>query len=312
MVGVLYYRCRMYGVDLMADVTTKSVSGATTLRRPPRVGRFLGRGVLYGIIFLGAFIIAVPFLWMLSTSLSPKSQIALFNIQWIPHPITWQNYPLALHDIPVIEYAQNTLVIAFFNLLGTLVSSYLVAYGFARLRFPGRSFFFGLLLSTMMLPGIVILIPQFIEFQKLGWLNTFKPLIIPAYFGGGAFYVFLLRQFMMTIPQELSDAALIDGAGFMMILWRVIVPLTKPALAVVAIFNFMANWNDIMGPLIFLNSPSKYTLAVGIAMFRGTWGILSWNHMMAATVMFAIPPLLLFFCFQRTFVEGVVMTGLKA
>lgn len=296
----------------MADiVSSRTERRLGTAGRRLAIRRLIGRLTLYVVILVGAFVVALPFLWMLSTSLSPNSQIALFHIQWIPHPITWQNYPLALHDIPFILYTENTLTITFFNMLGALLSAYLVAYGFARLRFPGRDFLFMLLLSTMMLPGIITLVPLFIEFQRLGWLNTFKPLIIPAYFGGGAFNIFLLRQFMLTIPQELSDAALIDGAGFMTILWRIIVPLTRPAIFVVAMFHFLANWNDLMGPLIFLNSPSKYTLAVGIAMFRGTWGILSWNHMMAATLMFTIPPLLLFFLFQRTFVQGVVMTGLK-
>jgi ABC-type glycerol-3-phosphate transport system permease component len=271
----------------------------------------LGKLGIYALLTIGAVIVLLPFVWMISTSLKPDSQISGFDINLIPDPITLGNYPRALTAIPFALYTLNTLIITTLSMIGTILSSYLVAYGFARLRFPGRDFWFIVLLGTIMLPNIVLLIPTFILFKNLGWLDTFNPLIVPWWFGGGAFNIFLLRQFMLTIPHELSDAALIDGSGFLGILARIIAPLTKPALAVVAIFSFMTHWNDLMGPLIFLSSPEKYTIAVGISMFRGTWGILRWNDMMAATLVFMLPSLILFFFFQRLFIQGIVLTGLK-
>lgn len=287
------------------------VRGRAELEARISVGRGLSNIITYGILIVGAVIVLMPFVWMLSTSLKPDSQISGFSVELIPKPATLSNYPRAFSSIPFFQYTINTLYITIASMTGTILSSYLVAYGFARLRFPGRNFWFMVLLSTIMLPNIVLLIPTFILFKELGWLDSFKPLIVPWWFGGGAFNVFLLRQFMLTIPHDLSDAALIDGCGLLGILVRIVAPLTKPALAVVAIFSFMGHWNDLMGPLIFLSSPEKYTIAVGLSMFRGTWGILRWNDMMAATLVFMVPSLVLFFLFQRLFIEGIVLTGLK-
>ncbi|NMB45921.1 MAG: carbohydrate ABC transporter permease, partial [Firmicutes bacterium] len=204
----------------------------------------------------------------------------------------------------------NTILIVAFTLFGVLGSSSLSAYGFARLRFPGRDAIFMILLSTMMLPGVVLMIPQFVMFRNLGWIDTFKPLIIPHYFGGGAFNVFLLRQFFRSLPEELSDAARIDGCGEFKIYYRIILPLAKPALATIGIFTFMGTWNDFMGPLIYLNSPEKRTLALGLASFRSLYAT-HWNLLMAASTVMVIPIIVLFFGAQRHFVQGIVLTGLK-
>jgi ABC-type glycerol-3-phosphate transport system permease component len=188
-----------------------------------------------------------------------------------------------------------------------------VAYAFARLRAPGRDLLFLLVLSTMMLPQQVTMIPRFILFKELGWYNTFKPLIVPAYFGGGAFAIFLLRQFYMTLPLELDDAATIDGCSRFRIFWNIILPLSKPALATIAIFSFFANWNNLMGPLIYLRSEEKRTLALGLTYFRDETGqtMVPWNLLMAVSLTVAVPPLAVFFFFQRTFVQGIALTGIK-
>jgi multiple sugar transport system permease protein len=269
-----------------------------------------GRTAIWIVLFAGAVLMIVPFLWMVSSSLKAPSQIWLFPPQWIPNPTLWGNYPKAMTTLPFGVYTLNTLKITVPVLLGTLLSASLCGYGFARLDFPGRNLFLWLFLSTLMLPAIVTMIPIFILFSYIGWVDTFKPLIIPPIMGGGAFNVFLFRQFFLTIPRELSDAARIDGCSEWNIYARIIMPLSKPILITVAIFTFLATWNDFIGPLIYLNSDSKKTIALGLASFQGMYST-QWELLMAASVVMTLPTIVLFFFAQRYFVEGIVMTGLK-
>lgn len=252
----------------------------------------------------------IPFAWMLSSSLKELPQIFVFPPKWIPNPVRLDNYAEALKRMNFLVALKNTLTITVLCLIGQVSSASLVAYGFARIRFPGRDFLFALVLSTMMLPSQVTMIPMFILFRSLGWVDTFKPLIVPSFFGGGAFFIFLLRQFFLTIPKDLEDAARIDGCGRFRIFLQIILPLAKPALITVSIFSFMSHWNDFMGPLIYLNSEHKRTLAIALQSFQGQYTA-DWNLLMAASVVVLIPVLVIFFTLQRYFVEGIVLTGLK-
>jgi multiple sugar transport system permease protein len=258
----------------------------------------------------GALLMAVPFLWMVSTSLKVESQIWLFPPQWIPNPLRWQNYTEALTILPFGRYALNTVFVTVLTTLGVVLSSSLCAYGFARIQFPGRDLVFMIILSSIMIPYAVLLIPQYIMFRSLGWLDSYLPLWVPPWFGGGAFNIFLLRQFFRTIPAELSDAARIDGASELGIYWRVIMPLAGPALATVAIFTVLNTWNDFLGPLVYISSQDKFTLALGLAQFRGLYAT-QWQYLMAASTVVVVPTLLLFLLAQRYFVQGIVLTGLK-
>jgi multiple sugar transport system permease protein len=263
----------------------------------------------YVALTLLAILFTLPFAWLISTSLKDPKQIFVVPPQWIPNPFVWENYPRSTTFIPFWRYMANTLYVTIFNVIASVTSCSLVAYGFARIKWPGRNIVFLVLISTLMIPYPVTLIPTFLIFRDLGLVGTLNALTFPALFGS-AFYIFLLRQFYMTIPQELSQAAKIDGASEFQIYWKIILPLAKPALAVVALFAFIANWNDFLGPLIFLNDKDNYTLAIGLYGFFGRsrteWGLL----MAAATLMIA-PIILLFFLAQRTFIEGITLTGLK-
>ncbi len=267
--------------------------------------QILGRVVLIAVSLL----FLAPIFWMVTTSLKDSSQVMAYPPVWLPWPPKWDNYEIAVNAIPFLLYLRNTVTICFFTIIGTLISSTLVAYSLAKIPWPGRNALLILILSTMMLPFPVTMIPLFITFAKLGWVNTFKPLIVPAFLGN-AFYIFLLRQFFMTIPAELSDAARIDGASEFGIFSRIILPLSKPVLAVVALFQFLGSWNDFLGPLIYLQSNEKYTLAIGLQMYRTTnW--VEWELLMAASTLVVIPILILFFFAQRTFIEGIAITGIK-
>ncbi len=290
----------------MASLHTEQRTSTTWVIWKPR----LFRSLVLLILLAGAVTMIVPFVWLVSTSLKPASQVWVFPPIWIPTPVQWVNYATALTTLPFHRYLLNTTVIVTAVLVGTLASASLSAYGFARLRFPGRDIVFMLLLSTMMLPPVVLMIPHFIMFRTLGWIDTFLPLTVPAFFGGGAFNVFLIRQFFRTLPEELSDAARIDGCGEFQIYYKIILPLAKPALATVGIFTFMATWNDFMGPLIYLNSPNNRTLALGLASFRGLYST-DWNLLMAASTAVVIPVVILFFVAQKYFVQGIVLTGMK-
>jgi ABC-type glycerol-3-phosphate transport system permease component len=260
-------------------------------------------------------IFVFPFFWMFSTSLKTDPQVYTIPPTLFPNPIRWSNYPEALVYVPFGRYFLNTLQYAVLASIGAVLSSALVAYGFSRLRWRGRDALFFVCLMTMMLPFQVRMIPLYLIFNRLDWLNTYRPLIIPAYLGS-PFFIFMLRQFFMTIPMELSDAARIDRASELGIFFRIIMPLAKPALAVVALFEFMNDWNDYLGPLVYIGSRSeKYPIAMGLAQMRTHLDQanveLMWPRLMAASAVMILPVVLIFFFTQRTFVEGITLTGVK-
>jgi ABC-type glycerol-3-phosphate transport system permease component len=256
---------------------------------------------------------ALPFLWMVSTALKPYALVFSFPPKWFPRPWIWRNFidSLTVLGQPVHLYAVNTIIISVGGVVGVLISSSIVAFGFARLEFPGRDAIFVLLLSTMMLPPAVTMVPRFILFKELAWLDTFYPLIVPYCFGA-PFHIFLLRQFFLTIPAELDDAARIDGASSLRIYSYIIMPLAKPALATVAVFAFVYHWNDLLEPLIFLSSQENWTLALFLSSFQGYIDQQpQWNLMMAASTVLVMPVLILFFFTQRLFIGGITATGIK-
>jgi multiple sugar transport system permease protein len=253
----------------------------------------------------------LPFFWLLSTSLTARGLEFQVPPRWIPDPVVWRNYQQAFFEsgLPFPTFFLNTVIITVANIAGTLGSASIAGFGFARLRFPARNAVFILVLSTMMLPGTVTLIPSYLLFNRLGWIDTWLPLIVPAYLGGGAFNVFLFRQFFMGLPLELDEAARMDGASTWQIYLRIALPLSGPVLATVGIFTFLATWNSFLDALIYLNSVEKMTLAVGLQAFRGLY-LQQWNLMMAAAAIMIAPVLVLFALAQRYFVRGLVMTGL--
>ena len=267
------------------------------------------RVVAYAILCIAAGVFLLPLFWMISSSLKPEWQVLANPPVWLPNPPRWENYREALTYLPFGRYAINTLIISLGAIAGHVLSCTLVAYAFARLRAPGKNFLFLLVLSTLMLPYPVTMVPLFAIFNQLGWIDTFLPLIVPAFFGN-AFYIFLLRQSFKQIPPELEDAARIDGASTAAMLWQVILPLSRPALATVAIFTFQAAWNDFLAPLIFLHDQSKYTLMLGLSFFRGAYTV-NWAYLMAASLVITLPVIALFFFTQREFIEGVGFTGTK-
>jgi len=261
------------------------------------------------LIVLGAAIL-LPFLWTLSSSLKPYGAGITFPPEFIPKRFEWQNYVKVTQTIPFFGFLQNSVLVTGLSMTGELLSCSLVAFAFARLRFPGRNILFIIVLGTMMIPYPVTMVPTFILFNLLGWVNTYLPLVIPPFFAP-AYNVFLLRQFFMTINHELDEAAEVDGAGWFRIYWQIILPLAKPALATVAIFSFMWYWNDFMGPLIYLSDSQKFTLALGVNYLRSMRGGGDLSMQMAASVMFVAPCIVLFFIAQRYIVQGIVTTGIK-
>ena len=265
--------------------------------------------VLYVVTAAGSITFLFPFAWTVSTSLKAPEQVWLQPPVWVPSPIVLGNYVRAFTSVPTLTFLKNTLTIVTLATIGTLLSSSMVAYSFSRLRWRGRDKLFLLLLSTMMLPSQVTMIPVFLIFYKIHWVNTLKPLFVPAFFGA-AFDIFLLRQFFLTIPLEIDEAAIMDGANPLTVWGRIILPLARPALAAVAIFSFVGNWNDFLGPLIYLNNVEKWTLPLGLLSFH-TKAETRWSELMAYTVIIMLPCLLIFFFFQRYFIQGIVLTGLK-
>ena len=259
------------------------------------------------IVVAGLFL--APALWMISSSLKPDYEIFATPPTLWPISPRWQNYAEALTSLQFGRFAINTLIIAISTIVGHLLSCSIVAYGFARLNGPGKGFFFVLMLSTLMLPYPVTMVPLFIIFSKIGLINSFVPLILPAFFGN-AFYIFLLRQSFKQIPVDLEDAARLDGAGTLQVLLNVILPLSRSALATVAIFTFQAAWNDFLGPLIFLHDQSLYTLQLGLSLFRGAYNV-QWAYLMAASLVVTLPVIAIFFIAQKSFIEGVGFTGTK-
>ncbi|SDD33299.1 multiple sugar transport system permease protein [Paenibacillus sp. UNCCL117] len=264
----------------------------------------------FAALIIVSVLFIVPFLWLLRSSLMDLSQIFIMPPQWIPKPFHFENFINALTVVPFGAFFKNTVIIVAGVLLGTVVSSTVAAFGFSRIRWKGRETVFAILMSTMMLPAAVTLIPSFIGWKTLGFYDTFYPLIAPAYFGGGIFNIFLLRQFYMTIPQDFDEAALVDGANYFQIYWRVILPLSRSAVIVVALFTFLGSWNDFMGPLIYLKSDTRFTLALGLQMFQGSYTA-QWDLLMAASTVVILPCIVVFLIGQRYFLEGITLTGLK-
>lgn len=278
-------------------------------RRRKSARRNLRRAAVYTILIVLSVAFSVPFLWSISTSLKSFDQVFRSEV-WIPRPIRWTNYARVFDNIPFHLFFVNSLIVTGACVIGQLCSASLVAFSFARLRWFGRDFLFIVMLGTLMLPAAVTLIPHFILFKHLGWIDTFKPLIVPSYFGGGVFSIFLLRQFFKTIPADLEDAARIDGCSSFRFFLQIAVPLAKPALATVAVLSFVAHWNNFLHPLIYLNSYRKFTVAVGISMFKDAYNIFP-HYMMAASVMALVPILIIFFVAQRYLIRGIVLTGMK-
>ena len=265
--------------------------------------------LIHASLLPAAFIFLLPFLWMLSTSLKTDEQLFLYPPIWIPMPLDWANFPDAVTYIPFFLYLRNTVLIAVLSTIGVLISCSLVAYSLARIPWPGRNILFIATIATLMIPFQVTLIPLFLVFNALDWVGDFRPLVVPHFFGGGL-YIFLLRQFFMSIPMELSEAARIDGASEFRIYWSVILPLAKPALATVAIFEFIARWRDYLGPLIYLNRQELYTLSLGLHQYSSQYGR-EWDLLMAASVLITLPIIILFFSLQKIFVQGIALTGIK-
>jgi len=267
--------------------------------------------IIYLLLIGVSIILLLPVWWMLITALKPPGEVMRFPPELIPKNVDFSNFSKSLTILPFSIFFKNTLIITLTGVLGQTISASLVAFGFARINFIGRDFLFLVLLSTMMLPGQVTMIPLYILFKELRWLNTFKPLIVPSFFGGGAFSIFLLRQFYMTIPNDLDDAAKIDGCGSFMIYWKILLPLIKPALWVVAIFGFIGRWNDFLGPLIYLQDMRVWTIAQGLSSFTTEYGRTEWNLLTAASTVAVLPCILLFLFAQKYFIEGITITGLK-
>ena len=263
----------------------------------------------YALLILLGLLFIMPLLWMVTVSFSTPEEVAQPGIRLIPSALRFSNYSFALTLMPFARYAFNTVVITFAACIGTVLSSALVAFAFARLEAPGKGVLFTLMLGTVMLPSMVTMIPTFIIFKTVGWYDSLLPLIVPAFFGN-AFYIFLMRQFFLTIPVELEEAAKIDGCGTFRIFWQIIMPLSKPVLVSVAVFAFVAHWNDFMGPLIYLRSVEQRTLALGLATFSDVWGV-DVVSLMAASTAVLLPLIIIFFLAQKYFVQGIVTTGLK-
>jgi ABC-type glycerol-3-phosphate transport system permease component len=275
--------------------------------------------VLYGLLLVGALASMLPFVWTFLSSGKDINELYRYPPTWWPEQMKFvANYIEIFQVVPFARWFVNTVYITVLALLGTVLSATVVAYGFARFRFPLRDAFFFVTLSTIMLPVEVTLIPTYLLFKNLQWIDTYYPLIIPSWLGGGAFNIFLMRQFMLTIPLDLDEAAKIDGATSWRILWQIITPLCKPAIATLATLGFIGHWNNFLGPLIFLNTEAKYTLAVGMRYFQsavaGGAGAVSrpQDHLlMGAALMMSLPCLILFFIGQKYFVQGIVTTGIK-
>jgi ABC-type glycerol-3-phosphate transport system permease component len=273
--------------------------------------RVLGQAVIYLLLIAGSAVFMVPFLWMLSSSLKMRTEVFLFPPRPLPKVFQWHNYYDALTAAPFGQYFLNSIYVAATVVLGTTISSSMVGYGFARIRGWGSGVLFAIVLSTMMLPDQVTMIPVYIMFSRLGWVNTYLPLTVPHFFGS-AFNIFLFRQFFRGISPELSDAAKIDGCGHGGLYSRIIMPIARPAVATVALMAFMWSWNGFLGPLIYLHSQRLYTVPLGLAMFSTYYSAQTpWHWLMAASIVALLPLLVLFFLAQKIFVQGIVVTGIK-
>ena len=279
-------------------------------RKPKSYGDIFFHWLTVFLLVFFAVVMVTPFIWLLSSSFKTQINIFQYPPELIPDPFVPENYVRALTYKPFGIYFRNTLIVAGLNVIAVVFTSSFCAYGFARMRFPGRDFWFGIVMATLFLPYAILLVPSFIVFSRLGWVDTFLPLVVPPFFGGGAFNIFLMRQFFRTIPEEICDAARIDGCSELGVYARVMLPLSKPALITIGIFTFLFAWNDLIGPITYLRSPENFTIAAGLASFRSQTDI-SWDLQLAASAAVTLPVIVLFFLAQRYFIQGVVMTGLK-
>lgn len=275
-----------------------------------------GRMTLYGVVILLCIMFGFPLFWTLMSSLKTPMEMAKFPPPWVPAIPQWENYVrvFSISRHPVSTWALNSTFIVVLGTLGTVLTASLVAYSFARFQYRGRDTLFAITLATIMLPAQVTLIPQFVLFYNLGWINTLMPLWIPSWFGGGAFAIFLMRQFFLSLPKDLDEAALIDGASYLRIFWSILLPLCKPVLATLAIIVIIDLWGDFQGPLVYLNSPEKFTISVGLRFFNNTpevGGEPLQHLLMAACILSMLPVIIIFFIGQRFFVQGIVMSGIK-
>jgi ABC-type glycerol-3-phosphate transport system permease component len=298
-----------------SSTSTGSFGVQTTLRSAKRQ-KVIGRTILYLVAIASSVLFMIPFAWTVFSSLKSPSELYVFPPQWLPSTPRFENYQEVFTVAPFARWLWNSVVVSVLGTLGSVISAALVGYSFARFRYPGRDAIFLVTLSTMMLPVEVTLIPLYLLFNKIGWLNTYLPLIVPAWFGGGAFLIFMMRQFFMTIPRDLDEAARIDGASYLRIFWQLIMPLSMPALATAAIITFIGDWNSFLFPYIILNSSEKFTIGVGIKYFQTIASNIDSmepreNLLMAASIMMTAPIIVLFFTAQRYFVKGIVMSGIK-
>lgn len=271
--------------------------------------KFWGAVRSYAVLLVIAVLLITPFYWMLATALRSPDQVLKLPPSWIPNPITFENFPRVFQEVPFARFIGNSFYLVLWNVVGQIFSTTLVSYGFSRFRFPGRDSLFLLLLGTMMIPGTITLVPQFILFSRLGLVGSYLPLILPA-FAGSPYLIFLMRQYMMTIPLELDEAATLDGANRLQTLVYVLAPLITPALVLVAVFTFVDVWNDFMRPLVYLNDPAMFTVSIGLAFFQGA-RFTAWEMLMAGSLMAMLPPTLLFFIAQRRLMGGIAATAIK-
>ena len=300
----------------MATQAINPMESAHTVGGPSvRRQRTLINFITYLLLGLGAAIVLVPFWWMVKTSLTAQTRLFEFPPQLFPDPVVWRNYIEAWNALPVsfTRFTANTIFITVLAMTAEIFTCSLVAYGFARFRFPGRNFIFLLMLSTMMLPGVVTLVPSFILWRELKLIDTYDPMTLGAWFAWGPSYIFLLRQFFLTLPKEIEEAARIDGANTFQIYWHIMLPLVKPALLAIAVLSFIGNWNNFMGPLIYLNSGEKYPLIMALKFFEQSLSKEAplFHYMMAMTTMMSFPLLMLYFFMQRTLIEGITAGAVK-
>ncbi|WP_417109327.1 carbohydrate ABC transporter permease [Hominenteromicrobium sp.] len=284
------------------------MSSTAVVMKKKKGSAVLRRVLLYIVLILIAVIMVVPFLWMLSTSLKTQYDAVKIPPVWIPDPPQWENYVKLFTEQPMFQFMLNTIKIVFFVVLGQLFFSSLAAYSFARISFKGRNVVFFFYIATLMVPGQVTMIPTYLMFAKAGLTDNHLALILPAFFS--AFGVFLLRQFFMSLPRELEEAAEIDGCNPFMTYWRIMLPLVVPAMLTLGVFTLMNTWNDYMGPLIYLSSPEKYTMTLGIAYFKGVYTT-QWNLVMAGSIVSVVPILIAYLCAQKYFIEGIAFSGVK-
>lgn len=268
---------------------------------------------VYAVIVLGALVVLIPFGWMISTSLKTQARLFVYPPEWIPTPPQWGNYVDAWKALPFGRFLWNTIFMTVLAMFAELFTASIVAYGFARFRFPWRNFLFILLLSTMMLPGILTLIPKFVMWRELDRIDTFSPMTVGAWFAWGPSFIFLLRQFFLSIPREIEEAAILDGANTYQVYRQIMLPLIKPALLAIGVLSFQANWNNFEGPLIYLSTLEKFPMILGIQFYGATLSneVPKWHYMMAMSTMMAAPILALFFLAQRYFIEGLTVGGVK-